>query len=259
MRSKLLRNSIFLAFAHKLVFIQNFVTLKLVLAGNSSQVGKVDLIRVGSAYGGWFVPKRSRDSTRSSVVVSAGLGYDTTFDLEMIRNGNYLIGLDPLLECCEIAKANLAPHGDFEVLNCGLASRTGTQNFYAPKVSGHDSYSTINVQEVANPVAVSFPVISLRDLFTRYRKLEGAEYKILKMDIEGAELEILTSSMAEVNRFDFLAVEMDALSLIPFFSISTRLKRIFIVRKIIAELKRSAQWRIVKTENFNFFWLKLGF
>ncbi len=258
MRSILLRNSTVLALAHKLVFIQNLLTVKLVLAGNSEQLGKVDLIRVGSSYGGWYVPVNSHQANKDSVVVSAGLGYDTTFDLEMVKNGHYVIGLDPLAECCRIATENLSPHGDFDILNCGLASWTGSQVFYAPKVEGHDSYSTINVQEVANPTGIQFPVISLEDLFARYEKLSRAKFRILKMDIEGAELEILNLSIAQINRFDFLAIEMDSLALIPFFSTLTRFKRIVSARRIVTELEGTGQWGLVKIENFNFFWSRFG-
>lgn len=258
MRSKLLRNSTVLFLAHNLVSIQNRLTVKLVLTGNRERLGKLDLIRVGSSYGGWYVPKNTLRAISDSVVVSAGLGYDTTFDLEMIKNGYYVLGLDPLSECCKIATDNLLPYGDFEILNCGLASWTGTQVFYAPKVEGHDSYSTINVQEVANPTGIEFPVVSLEDLFIRHEKLARAKYRILKMDIEGAELQILQLSRAQIDRFDFLAIEMDSLALIPFFSTLTRIKRITSARKIIAELNRTGKWCLVKTENFNFFWSKFG-
>jgi FkbM family methyltransferase len=257
MRAALLRNASILALAHRLVFFQNFLTIKLVLIGNSKHLGKLDLVRVGTSYGGWFIPENSNHNYGTWVVVSAGLGYDTSFDLEMIKKGCYLIGLDPLSECCEIATSQLTDQGDFKILNRGLASWAGSQVFYAPKVSGHDSYSTINAQEVSNPDAITFPVTSLESLFLNSQELENAKFKILKMDIEGAELDILTSSLNFVNRFDFLAVEMDALSLIPFFSVVTRFRRITLARKILTELESSAQWCLVKTENFNFFWSKL--
>ena len=252
----LLNTPVILTFAHKLVGLQNSLTLKLVLAGYGKHVNSLSLIRLGTSYGGWFIPEKVLEANQNSVVVSVGLGHDTSFDVEMVKNGWHLIGLDPLLECCELAKKELAPYGNFAILNYGLASWSGTQTFYAPKVAGHDSYSTINAQQSSNPVSVSFPVISLEDVFRRYTILSGADFKILKMDIEGAELDILNTSMDYVNRFDFLAVEMDFLSLIPFMSLITRLKRIHAARNILAELERDLRWRLVRTENFNFFWSK---
>jgi hypothetical protein len=99
-------------------------------------------------------------------------------------------------------------------------------------------------------------VISLGDLFLQNKKLQQAEFSMLKMDVEGAELEILLESTTDVNRFDFLAVEMDFLSLIPFFSTFTRIKRILIARKILVKLETTSGWHLIKTENFNFFWAK---
>ncbi len=256
MKWRLFKSPFILIFAHKLVALQNFLTVKMVLVGYRKHVNSLSLVRLGTSYGGWFVPKKILKAKQNSVLVSAGLGHDTSFDLEMIKNGWYLIGLDPLHECCDLANRDLALYGDFEILNFGLASWSGYQKFYAPKVSGHDSYSTINVQQVSNPVSVSFPVISLEDLFESNTRLNEAHFKILKMDIEGAELDLLKSSLEYVNRFDFLAVEMDFLSLTPFLSMVTRLKRIREARKILAALERDSVWRLVGTENFNFFWSK---
>ena len=253
---RLLGNPVCLFLAHKLVALQNSCTLKIVLIGYRKHINTLNLVRLGTSYGGWFIPKEVAEASPNSALVSAGLGHDTSFDLEMVKNGWYHIGLDPLLECCELAKSELGHSANSDILNFGLASWSGDQIFFAPKVSGHDSYSTINVQQVSNPVSVSFPVISLEDLFERYKRLGQADYKILKMDIEGAELEILETSMDYVNRFDFLAVEMDFLSLIPFLSTYTRFKRIQAARKLLAEFERESLWRLVKTENFNFFWSK---
>lgn len=245
-----------LRIAQKLVFIQNLLTLKMVLMGKGKRIGTIDLIRLGTPYGGWFVPRNMTSTNKSLVVVSAGLGHDTSFDFEIIKNGCFVLGLDPLLECCQIAQKQLGANGDFKILNLGLASFTGTQIFYAPKISHHDSYSTINVQQVSKPESFAFPVISLGDLFLQNKKLQQAEFSMLKMDVEGAELEILLESTTDVNRFDFLAVEMDFLSLIPFFSTFTRIKRILIARKILVKLETTSGWHLIKTENFNFFWAK---
>jgi FkbM family methyltransferase len=240
-----------------MVYIQNFLSVKLVLIGNRKYLGSIALNRLGTSYGGWFIPTNVPDVKQNLVVVSAGLGHDTSFDLEMIKKGWYLIGLDPLSECCDIANKNLKQQGNFEILNRGLASWTGDQIFYEPKVYGHDSYSTINVQQVLSPVAVSFPVISLEDLFAQSNNLKDADFRVMKMDIEGAELDLLLTSMEQINRFDFLAVEMDFLSLIPFSSSITRLKRIYVARKILANLENTGHWCLVWTENFNFFWSKM--
>jgi hypothetical protein len=77
------------------------------------------------------------------------------------------------------------------------------------------------------------------------------------MDIEGAELDLFCNSMEQICRFDYLAVEMDFLSLIPFLSIFTRMKRIYLARIILAELENVGNWHLVHTENFNFFWSKI--
>ena len=76
------------------------------------------------------------------------------------------------------------------------------------------------------------------------------------MDIEGGELAILENSFSEVERFDFVAIEMDFLSLVPFLSITKRLNRIKRAKLILASFENCG-FQLVLVENFNFFWLKL--
>jgi hypothetical protein len=73
------------------------------------------------------------------------------------------------------------------------------------------------------------------------------------MDIEGAELALLQESLKELKDFNFLAIELDFLALIPFRQISLRLRRVKDMRKILRKLKHS-RWDLIHVENSNFFW-----
>ncbi len=249
------RYSPVLRLAHSLVALQNRLTLQLTLAGFKKNLDPASLMRLGTPYGGWWIPRNTTSLTGPKVLVSAGLGHDTSFDVAMLGNGFTVIGLDPLIECCARAQREFATLGDSEVLNLGISTFTGEQSFFQPKNPSHDSWSTINAQEVTGGEVLAFQVISLADLIYRFPQIRNSIFTYLKMDIEGAELAILKNSFGEVARFNFVGIEIDFLSLIPFLAIKKRVGGIFEARKILKEFEKS-DFSLVHTENFNFFWEK---
>jgi FkbM family methyltransferase len=245
----------FVRVKHVLVWLQNKLMFILVLYKNRGELGSLKLVRLGSAYGGWWIPTEVEKDLRVKALVSAGLGFDTSFDEAMLEKGWSVLGIDPLSECCALAQERLSKYPKFQVLNVGLSVEDGYQTFFQPKNPNHDSWSTINAQSVDNPLSVDFPVISLKGLIGRHEILVEAGYRYLKMDIEGAELALFQESMADFAGFDFLAVELDFLSPIPFLEIRLRIRRIRYMRKILRQLKREG-WNLVHVENSNFFWEK---
>jgi FkbM family methyltransferase len=173
----------------------------------------------------------------------------------MLGRGFTVIGLDPLIECCTRAEREFNALGDSKVLNLGISTFTGEQSFFQPKNPSHDSWSTINVQEVTSGEVLTFQVISLADLISRFPQIRSSVFTYLKMDIEGAELAILKNSFKEVAGFNFVGIEIDFLSLIPFLAYKKRVRGIFEARKILKGFKKS-DFNLLHTENFNFFWEK---
>jgi len=237
---------------HILVWLQNKVMFQLVLYKNRGELGSSALMRFGSAYGGWWVPIEAEKGFEGRALVSAGLGFDTSFDEVMLERGWSVLGLDPLSECCTLAKKKLNRFSKFQVLNVGLSVADGHQTFFQPKNLIHDSWSTINAQAVVNPVSINFPVVSLKQLIATNKMLSDAEYRYLKMDIEGAELALFQESIDAFEGYDFLGVELDFLSLIPFRELRLRVRRIRYMRRILHDLKHNG-WNLVHVENSNFF------
>jgi hypothetical protein len=123
------------------------------------------LVRLGSQYGGWWVPKRILDKDNFQLtVISAGLGHDVTFDEEMLKAGSFLIGLDPLEECITFAKLRFESLQNYELLRKGMWTHSGVSKFFPPKNRDHDSWSTTNSQNVGEDEWVEFEVISFDDL-----------------------------------------------------------------------------------------------
>ena len=237
---------------YRLVGLQNFLMFQAVLFLNRKHLGSIKLERYGSAYGGWWVPTEIPDRLQNKTLVSAGLGFDTSFDEALLQRGWSVIGIDPLQECCEGAIKNLGKFPKIQIMNVGLSVKDGYQSFFQPKNPVHDSWSTINAQFVVDPLSKQFPVVSLKKIALNAAVVD-AEFRYLKMDIEGAELALFQESKTDFLGYDFLAVEIDFLSLIPFRKFRLRIRRVWCMRRILRELNLDG-WALVHVEKSNFFW-----
>jgi FkbM family methyltransferase len=237
-----------------LVKVQNSFVNYLVVFGNSSKKSNINLMRLGTSYGGWWVPKHIiEDKHISRVSFSIGIGHDVSFDKEVLKSGFQVIALDPLEECVNFAKENLAGYSGVYLENLGLATYTGRERFFAPKSKAHDSWSSTNSQLTEFEESIVLDVICLTDLLAKYESNFRGAWTLLKMDIEGAERRIIPSLCDLGYSFDYVAIEMDFLSLIPFLKLRTRLNRIKEARELLRKMN-SRGYRLIKNENFNYFW-----
>lgn len=240
-----------------LVQIQNKIMFRIILFKRSDELGIIPLERFGTAYGGWWIPKVATHSSEKKLLVSAGLGFDTSFDEALLKRDWYVVGIDPLKECCDRAHTRFHIFDNFKILNCGLSVEDGHQIFYQPKNLRHDSWSAINVQSVKNAKTLNFPVVSLKTLSSMFVTEFNSAFRYLKMDIEGAELALFQNSIKDFENFNILGIEMDFLALIPFRQFLLRARRVSLARKILLELESNG-WTLVHVENANFFWVNLS-
>jgi FkbM family methyltransferase len=238
-----------------LVDMQNYFVIRLVTLGIMSVRQSNTFVRLGSDYGGWWIPKDVLDDkSKNRLMISVGLGFDVTFDQALLDSGFEVIGLDPLKDSINYANHELRIYPKFTSINMGLWTKTGIEKFFPPKNRTHDSWSATNIQNVATTDFEEFNVISLHDLFSRFPQIEQADFCAIKMDIEGSEIQLIPALVNFRTRFDLLAIEMDFLSLIPFLSLWTRICMICHARKMLKSLKQK-NYELVMNENFNFIWI----
>ena len=237
----------------KMVDWQNFLTLKLATIGNLKSEN-FELRRIGTEYGGWWVPTSALASDRSKVLVSVGLGYDVSFDSELIDKGFRVIGLDQQIGCVTYAQKEISSRNATFICK-GLGVESGHVRFFAPRNPLHDSWSITNAQNTNIEQSRIFEVMSFAELCEEYPEIVNSNFSMLKMDIEGAELPILNAIYSDLG-FDFIGVEMDCLILIPFLNMTQRIEKIAQVRKLISKLK-SQGYSLIHLDNFNFFLMKI--
>lgn len=191
-----------------------------------------DLLRLGTSYGGWWVP--STVLGPDSVCYCAGVGLDISFDLALIETfGCSVIAFDPTPGSIDWVASlpDLDPR--FSFVPVGLGGEAGSARFYSPVDAGHISHSVKNLQRTSTYFDARVQTVS--DLMTEF----GHErIDLLKLDIEGAEHDTIARVLDDGVLPSVICVEYDQPEPLGW------------ARGTTAKL-REAGYQLVKLENFN--------
>jgi len=143
-------------------------------------------VSLGTEYGGYAVCPTSLGE--ASIVYSFGVGTDISFDEALIAlRGVTVHAFDPTPRSVEWVNAQSLPER-FVFHPWGIAAFDGTARFHAPKDPTHVSHTLLEGGNMGTGT-VEVPVLSLRTIMS---KLGHDRIDILKMDIEGAEYDVLS-------------------------------------------------------------------
>lgn len=219
---RIAKNSLLETIAQSLVRIQNSLVQRVVISG--ADFLPLDSVRLGTTYGGWWVPKYILNHPNDWIVVSCGLGHDISFDRDLSRLGFSIIGV-------EISNASILYLQETESIPSGM-------NVIHARV-GSTSEDDFDLSKISSMVSNAKPLAKL----------------LLKMDIEGSEFEFLLPSYNLEMYPEILMFELDYLSLVPFLSIKQRVER---TRSVLMMMRKLSQvgYRIYQTENWNLHFVK---
>jgi FkbM family methyltransferase len=179
----------------------NLIFLKLLLIGRVTAV-RPGLKKLGTDYGGWIVPVKSL--TKHSVCYSAGAGEDISFDLLLSKKTGCTVHVfDPTprsLKFLEKYKKNTL----IKVHAYGLWSKDKKMKFFEPMDSGWVSHSVVNIQHTDN-----YFIAECKRLKTVMRELKHSRIDLLKLDISGAEHEVLHDMIRSKIYPKVLCIEFD--------------------------------------------------
>jgi FkbM family methyltransferase len=162
---------------------------------------RADLVRLGSGYGGWWVPEKL--VAAGGTAYCAGVGHDISFDLALIeRYGCEVWAFDPTPAVIEWVDHLRAP-GRWHFEPVGLWSRTDVIRFFAPASDDHVSFSATDPQSAR---FIEAPVETLDAIMARLGHLR---LDLLKMDIEGAEGPVLDAMLVAKILPSVVCVEFD--------------------------------------------------
>ncbi len=173
---------------------------ELVNAYGALPLFKLPTVTLGNPkYGAWTLCPRELNA--SSVVYSIGVGEDISFDRELCEKyGVQLFTFDPTPRSITfMAQQTLLPN--FHFVPLGIADHNGTANFFPPQHIDHVSHSFLEVS-TRSPIAVEVKTLSSLMALNQHTHLS-----LLKMDIEGAEYQVLDQIFTENVQIDQLLVE----------------------------------------------------
>lgn len=197
------------------------------------------LERLGSDYGGWYAPVC--DLTPDSIIYSAGIGLDITFDKALIeRCGCSVFGFDPTPAAVDFVNTQfrdgLLP-SKFYFEPVGLWDAETNLQFYAPKTRGWiGSFSALNLQGTDDRDSISLEV---KRLSTLMNKNGHTSIDLLKMDIEGAEYRVINEIITREIPIRWLCIEFD--QPVPFWTTNRAIERL-----------RDSGYQLCKVDRWNF-------
>jgi len=164
--------------------------LVLLLTGQFSHLAKTVNINkkwYGNKYGGFYLCPEFLN--KNSIVYSLGIGEDISFDLEVINQHNcQIFGFDPTPKSINWIKNHQSLPSKFKFFEYGIADRSGMIDFYLPKNTKYVSGSFIKQNNVNEKHKIEVEMKSWEDIVNT---LGHKKIDVLKMDIEGAEYNVL--------------------------------------------------------------------
>jgi FkbM family methyltransferase len=161
------------------------------------------LEKIGSGYGGWIVPVTLLRPAWTCYC--GGVGEDITFDLGLIeRVGCNVFAFDPTPRAVAHVAANAADEQRFHFMAVGLWSEDTTLRFFVPRNPKHVSHSVVNLQRTK-----AFFEAPCRSLPSVMRELGHDHVDLIKLDIEGAEHEVVRSMLEAGIRPSVVCLEID--------------------------------------------------
>ncbi len=208
---------------------------------------KEDLENIGTGYGGWFIPKNSINN--NSVCYLVGAGEDISFDCELADKYNCNVFIfDPtpkakkhfnelvrnILNNTKTSVNNSPdifykiPKEKLNLLNyfdLGVWSKTEIKKFFEPPKEHYVSHSITNGSKTKKYFEAQCKTI--KDIM---KELGHKKIDLLKLDVEGAEYEIINSIINDKIKIKILCLEFDDF---PFSSPLKFIKSKILLNKIL--------------------------
>lgn len=166
-------------------------------------LARSDLLKLGTSYGGWIIPINLLSA--DSICYCVGCGEDISFDLSLIEEIDCnVFGFDPTPRAIQHVKMITKNNNKYYFCEVGLWDEDDVLKFYAPKDCTHVSHSLLNLQRTEDYFEGKVRRLSGIMKENNHKKID-----LLKLDVEGAEYNIIDSIIEDRINIKVLCVEYD--------------------------------------------------
>ena len=168
--------------------------------------------RLGTKYGGWWIDQ-DLIVNKNPLLIDCGLGQDISFPMEFLKKYNgYVVGIDPdpksIAYCQSIKPKNMEIQSKAFWKKSGIALKFHLARSIDKLPKGADGSGSVlsSHNYVGGGAEIEVYSTSLSEILTL---LNRSTCDILKLDIEGAEYEVISDliSSGQINVIDQLLVE----------------------------------------------------
>lgn len=147
---------------------------------------------------------RRKFSGQKGLIVDVGAYDGDSAIFFASRFANKIIGFEPNPEPFARAQLNVAPFSNVEILNLGLSDSVGQLDFYVSKNEVSSSLLPIkDFSEIEFERKIAVSVTTLDTFFYNY-----PEILLLKLDVQGAELNILNGATETLKKTKLVLTEV---------------------------------------------------
>jgi len=174
-------------------------------ASGARMIHRKNLEKLGTSYGGWIVPVDLLK--RDSICYCVGTGEDISFDIALMQRFECKVfAFDPTPRAIQYIQENSRNFPQYCFSPIGLWNTDSTHKFYSPSDGEHVSHSIVNLQQTNDGFEAE-----CRKLSSIMRENQHSRLDLLKMDIEGAEYQVIDSILQDRVEIKILCVEFHQL------------------------------------------------
>lgn len=193
-------------------------------------------IKLGNPEAAWWIPHGILN--QHSIVYSGGVGNDISFELELIKKYQLqLYAFDPTPAAIKYI-SKFKNNKKLHFYPWGLWSQNKKVKFFLPKNKNDVSHSIVNLQQTNE-----YFLAVCKKISTIKKKFKHRHIDLLKIDIEGAEYEVLNSMLSANILPKIICVEFDQPASIA------KMKKM--IDKLVLH-----QYMLVKQDFFNFTFIR---
>ena len=182
---------------------------------------------LGNSYSGYWFPEKLIES--EGTIWGVGLGMDSSFELELGERGWKVIGFEPDIICFQQAEEELRDINS-QLFPYGLWDKNGVFESFG------ESISLVNIFENFSGNKDSLQIYNIHEIADSLQ-LDKQKYpRVLKMNIEGAEREVLHAMIENPLSFEIVLFQAEFLLHLGFFKIVKKIRATRELRTIIKGL-----------------------